>query len=282
MRGPLTDDELTRIQRIATRVAGIVLEERHKELVGRRVSRWRDGHQLSAVLDAADAGVTSATQSVIQLLTTQHTRFFRNRRHFDLAAEHALWVAHQRGRARAWSAGVATGEEAYSLAMATLDIFRPTPHATQPPVEILATDIDHVALSTARAGEYEPELLTDLSSQERERFLTPVPDTPRWRVNDAVRALIRFDALSLADAEWPDEGPFDVIFCCNVLMYLSADHRYAVLERMSRVLPHDGLLFLDPTEYIGRAGELFTTVGQGVYRRSRPRHDSGWRIEAAR
>ena len=63
--------------------------------------------------------------------------------------------------------------------------------------------------------------------------------------------------MNLAKRSWPVEGPFDVIFCRNVLMYLEACHRYAVLERMASVLAPDGILILDPTEHLGKAGHLF-------------------------
>ena len=75
--------------------------------------------------------------------------------------------------------------------------------------------------------------------------------------------------MNLADVLWPVEGPFDVVFCRNVLMYLEACHRYAVVERLASVLAPDGLLILDPTEHLGKAGHLFTPGADGVYSRRR-------------
>jgi chemotaxis protein methyltransferase CheR len=84
--------------------------------------------------------------------------------------------------------------------------------------------------------------------------------------------------LNLTDPAWPLEGPFDVVFCRNVLMYLEACHRYAVLERMASVLAPDGILILDPTEHLGKAAHLFAHGADGIYS-SRPR--SGGRRELA-
>ena len=84
-----------------------------------------------------------------------------------------------------------------------------------------------------------------------------------------MRRLVEFRALNLASEAWPVEGPFDVIFCRNVLMYLETCHRYAVLERMASLLAPDGLLILDPTEHLGKAGHLFTPAADGVYSRRR-------------
>jgi chemotaxis protein methyltransferase CheR len=78
---------------------------------------------------------------------------------------------------------------------------------------------------------------------------------------------VEFRTLNLAAESWPIEGPFDVIFCRNVVMYLEACHRYAVLERMASLLAPDGLLILDPAEHTGQASHLFMQGSDGVYSR---------------
>ena len=106
---------------------------------------------FEALLHAAEDGDQRAGRQLIGLLTTNFTGFFRHPWHFDIAAEHALRAVHRRGAARLWSAAAATGEEPYSLAMALIDIFR----CDNPPVTILATDVDDDALAVARRGEYD-------------------------------------------------------------------------------------------------------------------------------
>ena len=88
-----------------------------------------------------------------------------------------------------------------------------------------------------------------------------------WHLVPAVRQWVEFRTLNLIDPVWPVEGQFDVIFCRNVLMYLEAGHRYAVLERMASRLAPDGLLLLDPTEHLGKVGHWFTPGVDGVYSR---------------
>jgi len=73
--------------------------------------------------------------------------------------------------------------------------------------------------------------------------------------------------MNLADLVWPLDGIFDVVFCRNVLMYLEAGHRYAVLERIASMLEPGGLLLLDPSEHLGGAAELFVDRGNGAYTR---------------
>ena len=78
---------------------------------------------------------------------------------------------------------------------------------------------------------------------------------------------MEFRQLNLTDVAWPLDGVFDVVFCRNVLMYLEACHRYAVLERIASLLRPGGLLLLDPSEHLGGAAPLFVDRGNGAYSR---------------
>jgi chemotaxis protein methyltransferase CheR len=194
------------------------------------------------------------------LITTNVTGFFRHPRHFEVAVEHSLAVIRQQGLARLWSAAASTGEEAYSLAMALIE----GSGRDDPPVTIFATDIDTDAVAIARRGEYGKVALGSLSPERRARFLTPVPGGKRWKIAPAVSRIVEFGVMNLNGSAWRVEGPLDVIFCRNVLMYLEACRRHAALERLASLLPPDGLLILDPTEHLGKAGYLFTQQTNGM------------------
>src|SRR5262249_11529189 len=159
---------------------------------------------------------------------------------------------HRRGPARLWSAAAATGEEPYSLAMSVIDVFR----CDDPAVTILATDIDETALAVARDAEYSRTTLAALPPGHHAPFVGEPTAHGRLRLAPAVRQLVTFQRLNLTETAWPIEGTFDVVFCRNVLMYLDASHRYAVLERVASVLEPGGLLLLDPTEHLGGADLL--------------------------
>ncbi|HZO27991.1 MAG TPA: protein-glutamate O-methyltransferase CheR [Chloroflexota bacterium] len=266
-------EQFERIQRLALQLAGIELFERHREVVDRKCRRLgiQEASGLDALLDAADEGDANARRRLIGLLTTNFTGFFRHPHQLDLAAEHALWAVHRRGTARLWSAAAATGEEPYSLAMATIDVFR----RDDPAVTILATDIDDDALAVARRGEYGEPALSTLAAEHRTRFFNRAAESGRWRIAQAARDLVEFRALNLTGVEWHLAGPFDVVFCRNVLLYLEAGHRYSVLERIASLLAPDGILLLDPAEHLGRAGHLFVTRTNGLYSRRPPSHTRG-------
>jgi len=261
----LSDQQFERTRRLALNLAGIELVERHRELLDRRSRRLGglDRTGLSSLLDAAEQGEAAATQELLGLLTTKFTGFFRHPRQLHLAAEHALRAAQHRGRARLWSAAAATGEEPYSLAMALIE----RSPSDDPPASILATDVDLDALLVAQQGEYGEAALRALEPVRRERFFSQASVPQRWAIASSVRRLVEFRTLNLVDAAWPIEGHFDVVFCRNVLMYLETRHRYAVLERLASRLAPDGLLMIDPTEHLGKAGQLFTPDADAVYRR---------------
>lgn len=261
----LTHAQFDRTRHLALALAGIELAARHRELLGHRTRRLglTEADRLTDLLDATEAGEAAATRKFIALVTTQYTGFFRHPRHFEIAAEHALWAAHRRGIARLWSAAAATGEEPWSLAMAAVEVFR----QAEPPVEILGTDINLEALAVAGRGAYGERAVEALGAERRRRFVVESDSAPPHVLVPGLRRLVQFRAVNLASVTWGIAGPFDVVFCRNVLMYLETCHRYAVIERMASLLAPDGLLVLDPAEHLGRAAHWFTAGGGGVYAR---------------
>lgn len=262
-----TTDQFLLLRRLADRLAGIDLLDRHREIMSRRIVRvGLDESGLMTLMRQAEEGDQVAGRRLIGLLVTGHTSFFRHQQQIELAAEHALWTVHRRGQARLWSAAAASGEEPWSLAMAVQAVFG----CDRPAVSILASDIDGDALAVAEAGIYGAAAIAAIPEAYR-RGIESIGGG--GRIAGAVRPLVRFERLNLVDLAWPVEGPLDVILCRNVLMYLGADHRYAILERIASLLAPDGLLLLDPSEHLGTASHFFTSGSTGVYglrRHTRP------------
>ncbi len=275
----LTIEQFDRTRRLALQLAGIELHERHRDLLYRRCCRTQmePPAAFDALLDAAENRDPAASRRLVTLVTTNHTAFFRHPWHFDVAAEHALWAAHRRGTARLWCAAAATGQEPYSLGMALIEVFR----REDPPATILATDIDEDALAVAHRGEYGSQTVAHLPEERHAQFLGETVPAGQ-SIAACVRRLVEFRPLNLVDAVWHVPGPFDVIFCRNVLMYLEAAHRRTVLDRMASLLVPDGLLLLDPAEHMKEAGNHFLHQGEGIYQRCRsisgPAHPARLRI----
>jgi chemotaxis protein methyltransferase CheR len=262
----ITDAQFDLTRRLARQIAGIELLDRHREMLQRRRHRLRleTPAMFDSLLRAADAGDGPAIRQFIGLVTTKFTGFFRHPWQFDVAAEHAVRAAQRRGTARLWSAAAATGEEPYSLAIALLEVFGDD----DPPVTILATDINEDALMVARQGEYRSAALSALRPEQRARHSQETaPGTGRWRIAPPVRRRVELRRLNLVEPAWSIEGPFDVIFCRNVLMYLEASRRRKALERVAELLASDGVLILDPVEQPNPGEHGLEPGRQGVYLR---------------
>lgn len=167
---------------------------------------------------------------------------------------------------RLWSAGCATGEEPYTLAM----LLSGRPDLEGWTVEVLGTDWSSQSLATAERGEYRPTSLRATSQEQRERFFEPLAGG-RVLVKEAVRAVVSFRQLNLLEPEATAPLPrFDAIFCRNVLMYFDVPTRVRVVERLFDRLESGGFLLLGQAENLLTLATRFEPVqfeGGLVYRR---------------
>ena len=180
--------------------------------------------------------------------TIHETYFFRHPEHFEALVAQVVPELLQRGRTtlRAWSAGCATGEEAYSLA-ATL-------HAAAPgvAVSVLGTDLSESALAAAAHGQYSRRSLR--SELPRWSLGCPLQVGPSSiEVPIELRQLLRFQPLNLHQPSYPEdlfpESSFDIIFCRNVLVYFSPAAAAQVMLRLRDRLREGGYLFLAALDY---------------------------------
>jgi chemotaxis protein methyltransferase CheR len=182
-----------------------------------------------------------------EMVVNHETFFFRNAPQMRALRETLLFELHRRKPPgepiRIWSAGCATGEEAYSLAITVLETFGP---ATVRPVVIWATDLSELALEKARAGFYRGRSLNNVTPTLLNRYFVRQGDG--FLVSDAVRALVRFEQLNLLEAFPPIAYGIDAIFCQNVTIYFRPETRRSLIERFHRCLPAHGLLFLGFSE----------------------------------
>ncbi len=186
------------------------------------------------------------------------TSFFR-----DAGAWEALRVRHlpalvQRGgRIRAWSAGCATGQEAYSLAMTLCEILGPEEFRQR--VKIYATDVDEAALAAARAGSYREREMAGVPREMRERYFERSGD--RWTFRRDLRRSIIFGRNDLVQ-----DAPIshiDVLLCRNTLMYFVQETQARVASRLHFALADGGVLVLGRAETLLSQGALFTPLDLG-------------------
>jgi chemotaxis protein methyltransferase CheR len=193
--------------------------------------------RLAAAVAAGDA---AAVEILTEHAVVRETAFWRHPEQLELvgrlAAEWARPVS-------VWSAGCATGEEPYSLAMALLERGRADVED-----RIVATDVSARALAAGRAGLYGARSVRKLPRGPGERWLGPPGEGGMRRVHPSLAARVRFERQNLVKDSPPAGGPFDVVMSRNVLIYFAPPVAAEVLYRLAAALAPGGALVLGPVE----------------------------------
>ena len=263
----LTDNAFREIAELAHDVAGIHLGEGKRELVrarlGKRIAELGLPGFEEYVARVREDRSGKELLVMIDLLTTNKTSFFREPAHFTFLRETVI-PSLRPGKLRIWSAACSSGEEPYSIAIELLEDLRGDAWDAR----ILATDISPTILALARRGIYRGEQLEDVPDSLRKKYFRPAPDTgaDRWIVVPAVRRLVRFARLNLMDP-WPMRGPFDVIFCRNVMIYFDKPTQARLVARFHELLRPGGWLFVGHSESLTNVDHPYEYVQPAIYRR---------------
>ncbi len=265
-----TERDFDRIRRLVREHAGINLTEAKKDMVYSRLARRLRALGLKrfsdycALVENDDGGeLVNFTNSI----TTNLTAFFRENHHFEYLANTLLPRLRREKtaerRIRAWSAGCSTGEEPYSIAMVLKESL---PAHENWDVRILATDLDSNVLETASRGIYSEQRLSGVSPERRHRWFLKGRGRHEGsvRVSPALQEIIRFRQLNLL-REWPFRGPFDFIFCRNVVIYFDKPTQKTLFERYADVLTEQAHLFIGHSESLFKVTDRFKLIGQTIY-----------------
>ena len=207
---------------------------------------------------AEGAGAAAERRELVSELLIGETGFFRTPVLFNTFEKAILPGLLERGGGSPlsiWCAGCATGEEAYSVAIASLEGSR---GRFTVPVRIRATDLHPRFLDIAREGVYPGEGLQNVPGRIKEMYFEQMKDG-RHRVTDAVRRLVSFEELNLIDflsAPLPS-ARYTAIFCRNVMIYFRSDTTRRLVERFQESLIDDGVLFLGHSETLWGISEAF-------------------------
>jgi chemotaxis protein methyltransferase CheR len=246
--GPqLGDAEFEFIRHVIGENAGIVLGPNKRQLVqGRLARRLRELHLPSyeAYCEHVRNSGPEELVGLINAITTNVTSFFRENHHFEALTSYMLPEAMQRNRQsrriRIWSAGCSSGEEPYCIAMVAREVL---PAGQKWDLKILATDIDSEMVATAQRGIYPLDRLASVSPERLRRHFRKGTGQHEGtaKVQPDLAQLISFRTLNLMHT-WPMSGPFDIIFCRNVMIYFDQATRERLVNRFSDILAPDGYL----------------------------------------
>jgi chemotaxis protein methyltransferase CheR len=259
--------DFERVRELIYKHAGISLSPIKQDMVYSRLARRlraRGDRTFAEYLDRAQRD-PDEWETFVNSLTTNLTSFFREAHHFDILAER---LKKHGGRTpfRLWCSAASTGEEPYSLAITACEAF----NTLTPPVQIIATDIDTNVLATAEKGVYGMDRVDRLSKERMQRFFLKGTGAQAGfaRVRPELQRLIEFKRINLLDKTWAVQGPFDVMFCRNVMIYFDKPTQHEILKRFMPMLKTDGLLFAGHSESFLHAADIFRSLGRTVYERT--------------
>ncbi len=267
---PMTDRDYEAIQSIAYELTGISLSEHKKNMIyGRLARRLRKlrTERFSSYIEMIKKKDSPEQNEFVNAITTNLTSFFREGHHFDYLKNTIIPKLMTKNvstkRIRIWSAGCSTGEEPYSIAM----VLKSFASLSNWDVKILATDLDTNVLDTGKAAIYSMDR-ADSVPEDYRKYLQCKNDNDKVRIKKNVSSLIRFNPLNLMH-DWPIKGPFDVIFCRNVVIYFDVETQRKLFDRYADIMKEDGCLFIGHSESLHNITNRFISVGRTIYRRNR-------------
>lgn len=249
--------------------AGIVLTDNKREMIYGRMSRrlralgLRSFSEYRDLLESPEG--RPELSEMVNSLTTNLTKFFRENHHFEHLAGALKSLAEAKGarmRLRIWSAGCSSGQEPFSTAMTIAETI---PDYSRQDIKILATDLDSNMVARCRSGEYSASEIESIPGHLRSKWLKPIDASKsRYIFDNSLRRMITFNTLNLLH-EWPMKGPFDFAFLRNVIIYFNAETQKSVVERIYDLLSDDGYLYLGHSENMARISPRFTNLGHTIH-----------------
>ncbi|MGR8929048.1 MAG: CheR family methyltransferase [Gammaproteobacteria bacterium] len=266
-----TWDDFNFLRRISNQHSGILVPDDKFDMFYSRLSkriRSLGFNRFKQYCEYLQSHPDQEFTEFINAVTTNLTSFFRENHHFEFLSRTLLpdlLIKNKAQRSvKVWSAGCSTGEEPYSLAMTLLE------HVPDDwDIKILATDLDTNVLATAASGIYPLDRIAAISDERLRRWFQKGSGVQhnKIRARAELREIIHFHQLNLMQ-EWPMRGPFDFIFCRNVLIYFDRETKERLAKRYGKLLKMGGHLFIGHSESLHQLDTPFTLIRNTIYRKT--------------
>ena len=270
----INDSDFRRVSDVIYKHCGINLHEGKKTLVRARLAKRMRATKIHSVKDYLDYALSTKDQKeffdLVDSISTNLTSFFREKVHFELLKDSFIpnMIARQEKHGgpkkfRIWSAGCSSGEEPYTMAITLREAFQG--HSGWD-IKILASDVSTRVLNKANTGIYEAERIKPLSPQQQNAYFTKVnvDGQMRFKVKDDLKNMISFRYLNLME-KWPFKGPFDVIFCRNVMIYFDKQTQEKLVGRYFDCLRPEGLLCIGHSESLTGINHKYRYLQPATY-----------------
>ena len=257
------------IRKLVAEQTGIALSEAKTHMVYSRLSRRLRSLNIPTFAQYCDYLTGDNSEELthfINAITTNLTAFFRENHHFEHLAHTLLpelFATKTKRRVRIWSAGCSTGEEPYSIAVVLRENM---PKNGGWDIKVLGTDLDSNVVAKAASGIYQESSLNGVSQTRIKKYFSRTGKTGQLTVKPEIRELITFKQLNLMH-DWPMKGPFDVIFCRNVVIYFNLDTQRKLFRRYASILADKGHLFIGHSETLYKVSDDFELLGSTIYQK---------------
>lgn len=271
----LSDKQFKRISVMVKEVAGINLHDGKKELVKARLCKRLRNLGISNFDEylryLEDDCSGTELVSMLDVISTNLTNFYREQAHFDYLEDvifTSLDAVRQKtgnNTVRIWSAGCSSGEEPYSIALSCLKCGLDGPGWDS---KILATDISTRVLGLAAKGVYSANQVRNVPlAMLKQRFsAVGAPADKIYKIGPEAKKKVSFGRLNLM-GDWPMKGPFDVIFCRNVMIYFDKETQEKLVQRYWEKLAPGGILFIGHSESLTGVNHSFKYMQPTIYMR---------------
>lgn len=271
---PISNGEFETLQKLIHQQLGIYLTEKKRGLLVSRLSKHLKSSGITSYSHYIDVLKRDHTGQEIgnlaDLISTNHTFFFREMGHFDFMNSVALphicsqLKSENNLDLRIWCAAASSGEEPYSIMMTLKEYLKHEYNSWD--AGLLATDISMSILETAKQGIYPEESVSKIPLAMRHRYFNKRKDN-LWEIKPDVRNEITFRRFNLIQPQLPFKKPFQIIFCRNVMIYFDNPTIQKLIHRFYDILIPGGYLFVGYSESLGRVNNPFNYLQPAIYQK---------------
>jgi chemotaxis protein methyltransferase CheR len=269
----LSERDFRRISDVIYKHCGINLHNGKEPLVRARLAKRMRTLKFDSFKKYIDFALSDAGKhefhSLVDSISTNLTSFFREKSHFEYLIDPFLpKLLEMKSRLsnhkiRIWSAGCSSGEEPYSLAITLIENI---PDYQKWDVRILASDVSTQILDRAKQGTYDKARVKPLTAEQKRRFLVPnnIEGEKVYQASRELQSIISFRYLNLMK-EWPFKGPFDIIFCRNVMIYFDKPTQARLVGRFGKCLTKGGILCIGHSESLAGINHQYRFAQPATY-----------------
>lgn len=273
----ISERDFERFSTLIYQSCGIKMPPHKRTMLESRLRKRLRAHGMTSFEDYSDylfseVGLKNELVSMIDVVTTNKTDFFREAAHFDFltgtALPHLIETSHAGldRPLRVWSAGCSSGEEAYTLAMVLSEFAEQRPGFQ---FSILATDISTQVLEKGRMGIYPLDKVAPVALELKKKYLLrgKGEQSNRVRVVPELRSLVTFRRLNFLDDDFSISEPLDIIFCRNVIIYFDQPTQKRLLAKLTSHLRPASYIFMGHSETLNGLALPLRQVSPSVYRK---------------